>query len=212
LYDCDCPYHGIGAELRRRSLPNTNKPGEPGEDGAPSLSPLMTTTLSNNASSATSPPATGNGDDHNKLTVNAPSPSAPSPGAASLLSRRSSAAPGGPDPVSSPPPASSPTTSVTPSPSSDSLAPPLGRIQSEVGSEDEKKARTRKRVLEEVLSTEKSYVNDLTTLTSVFMMPLTMATKDPDHAPLTKQQINTLFSNVQVCTELVFNHIFCTLF
>lgn len=63
----------------------------------------------------------------------------------------------------------------------------------------EKRVRQRKAVLKELVETEIAYCQDLDTLTEVFMLPLTFRSKE---IGITKADIDTLFSNLEVLIQL----------
>ena len=57
---------------------------------------------------------------------------------------------------------------------------------------EQKRERTRRRIVDELLSTEKSYVDSLLALETVIIAPL------QQHDLLSSEQMATLFSNIQV--------------
>mmetsp|Transcript_4675 Transcript_4675/g.10994 ORF Transcript_4675/g.10994 Transcript_4675/m.10994 type:complete len:1065 (-) Transcript_4675:124-3318(-) len=65
-----------------------------------------------------------------------------------------------------------------------------------------KRKRTRQRVIEEILSSEESYVSSLSTLCDVFIYPLKNMARDPSKTILNQGEIDTVFSNIQLLKQL----------
>jgi len=65
-----------------------------------------------------------------------------------------------------------------------------------------KRVRNRKRAIAEVLSTEESYVNSLGSLSRVFIQPLMKLSADPSQMILSREEIQIIFSNIEVIRQL----------
>jgi len=65
-----------------------------------------------------------------------------------------------------------------------------------------KRKRNRQRVIDEILSSEQSYVNSLTVLCNYFIFPMKKLAREPKEAVLTSEEIQTIFSNIELLRSL----------
>eukprot|EP00466_Bigelowiella_natans_P003288 jgi/Bigna1/80538/fgenesh1_pg.72_\ len=77
------------------------------------------------------------------------------------------------------------------------MAEEAAAAQAKMAEKMAKRKRVRKRAIEEILSSEKSYVDSLTTVCNLFIFPLKTLAKEPREEILSFEDIATVFSNIE---------------
>jgi len=78
------------------------------------------------------------------------------------------------------------------------MAEEAAAAQAKMAEKMAKRKRVRKRAIEEILSSEKSYVDSLTTVCNLFIFPLKTLAKEPREEILSFEDIATVFSNIEL--------------
>ena len=78
-------------------------------------------------------------------------------------------------------------------------------MASDSSADAQKQLRMRRRVAEEIVSTERSYVDSLQAIHDVFAQPMR------ERRIVSEQQASTLFSDIQVCVCVSHCHQYCTI-